>query len=104
MDDAVLAMLGSLYTYAGTYSTGLGVLELHDLPTEQVNKRLAQCAKQSVEEGGAKAIVLGCAGMSGLDAAIREACGPNIVIIDSVVAGTEILVGLVRANLASKEE
>lgn len=104
LDDAVLAMLGSLYTYAGTYSTGMGVLELHQLPTEQVNERLAQSAKKAVEQGGAKAIVLGCAGLSGLDAAIRQACGPDIVIIDSVIAGTEILVGLVRASLANKED
>lgn len=98
LDDAVLAMLGSLYNYAGTLSTGLGVLELHELPGEIVTAKLAECAKQAVEQNGAKALVLGCAGLSGLEEAIRGAVGPDIPIIDSVVAGTEILVGLVRAH------
>lgn len=98
LDDAVLAMLGSNYTYAGTFSTGLGVLEIHDLPAETVTAKLVDCAKLAVEKHDAKALVLGCAGLSGLDEAIRKAVGPGIAVIDSVVAGTELLVGLVRAN------
>lgn len=98
LDEAVLALLGSHFAYAGTYSTGLGVLQIHELPADQVQARLVECAKIAVEKNGAKALVLGCAGLSGLDEAIRNAVGPGIAIIDSVVAGTEMLVGLVRTN------
>lgn len=77
LDEAVASMIGSSAAihYAGTYSTGLGVLEIHELPMQTVKKKLVACAVKAVRERGATAIVLGCAGLSGLDSAIREAVG-----------------------------
>lgn len=99
LDDAVLSMLGSTFHYAGTFSTGLGVLEIHELPPTEVTNRLVGCAREAVAKG-ATSIILGCAGLSGLDEAIREAVGKHIPVIDSVVAGTEMLTGLVRSRSA----
>lgn len=98
LDDAVLSMIGTTgHMYKGTYTTGLGVLEIHELDHEQVVQRLVNCANQAVSNG-ATALILGCAGLTGLDEAVQKAVGDKIVIIDSVLAATEIVTGLVRAN------
>lgn len=101
LDDAVLAMLGSLYNYAGTISTGMGVLEIHDLPHEQVTRKLVAAAREAVDKRGATILIMGCASLSGLDSAIRHAVGPTIPVIDGVVAGTDILAALVRSAHSS---
>lgn len=102
LDQGVATFLGGSIgssIYAGTFSTGLGVLELHQLPKQKVKERLVQCALKAVNEHGATSIILGCAGLSGLEEAIREAVkGKNIAVIDSVVAGTQLLEGLVRSR------
>lgn len=54
-----------------------------------------------------KAICLGCAGMVGLDAAVREACieelgedeGVKVRIVDGVKAGVGLLVGMARTGM-----
>lgn len=99
LDNAVLNLLGSTFHYAGTYSTGLTVLECHDLPEEQVAERLVQKAKEAVENG-ATSIILGCAGLSGLDEKIREAVGKEIAIVDSVICATETVTGIIRNKKA----
>lgn len=99
LDTAVLSLLGSHVHYAGTFSTGLGVLEIHDLPQDIVTQKLVQKAKEAVD-AGAKSIILGCAGLSGLDEAIRNEVGKEIVIVDSVIAGVEALTGVVRNQSA----
>lgn len=100
LDDAVVKFLGasSDIHFTRTYSTGLGVLELHGLSFDVVAKRIGECAKQAIKDG-AKVVCLGCAGMSGLEKAVVDAVGNEIKIIDGVVAGTNILVGLLRSGL-----
>lgn len=97
LDDAVSAFTGSHHNYVGTFSTGLGVLDLHDLSPDLANQHIARAANAATEKG-AKYILLGCAGMAGMEKAVIEAVGDSVTVIDGVVAGTEILAGLVRAQ------
>ncbi|KAF5100179.1 hypothetical protein D0Z00_001386 [Geotrichum galactomycetum] len=100
LDLAVYNFVGAAtrdHAYVGTYSTGLGVLEIHALNHDEVVARLVVCAKRAVASG-ATALVLGCAGLSGLDTAIKQAVGRHIVVIDSVVAGIEVVKGLVGSD------
>lgn len=100
LDAAVYNFLGAAtrdHSYVGTYSTGLGVLEIHALAHDEVVARLVACAERAVARG-ATALVLGCAGLSGLDTAIKQAVGKHIVVIDSVVAGIEVTKGLIASD------
>ncbi|KAK9244521.1 Asp/Glu/hydantoin racemase [Lipomyces tetrasporus] len=97
LSEAVRAFLGSETLFAGTFSTGLGVLELHDASPEVVSQRIGEAALKAVQNG-ATAICLGCAGMAGMEEAISKAVGDKIRVVDGVVAGVEILVGLIRSG------
>lgn len=97
LDGAVLNMLGSHARYAGTISIGMGDLELNDLSEELVNQQIVDASLDAVSRG-ATCILLGCAGMAGMDEAVKKAVGNKVRVIDGVVAGTEILVGMVRSE------
>ncbi|KAK9332963.1 Asp/Glu/hydantoin racemase [Lipomyces starkeyi] len=97
LNDAVRALLGSETLFAGTFSTGLGVLELHDASADVVSQRIGDAAIKAVANG-ASVICLGCAGMAGMEEAITKAVGHKIRVVDGVVAGVEILVGLIRSG------
>ncbi|KZT60238.1 hypothetical protein CALCODRAFT_429848 [Calocera cornea HHB12733] len=89
---------GQSERFVGVMTTGLGVLELHAAPREEVNKRMGEAAKELVRRG-AGAIALGCAGMVGLGEAIGEAVGREVRVVD-VTSGLWELVGLVRCQQA----
>ncbi|KAK9322231.1 Asp/Glu/hydantoin racemase [Lipomyces orientalis] len=97
LNEAVRAFLGSETVFAGTFSTGLGVLELHDASADVVSQRIGEAALRAVQNG-ATVICLGCAGMAGMEEAISNAVGDKIRVVDGVVAGVEILVGLIRSG------
>ncbi|KAG8902680.1 hypothetical protein FRB99_004269 [Tulasnella sp. 403] len=82
--------------FAGVQSTGLGVLELHGADPKEISKRIGDAAKRLVEVEGVDVICLGCAGMSGMEEAVKLSVGPNIHVVDGVKAGLELLVGLAR--------
>lgn len=70
--------------------------ELHDLPIEQVRTTLGQVAlERLVRQRQADVIILGCAGMAGLEDAIRDACD-GVTVLDPVKCGLEIAIGLVN--------
>ncbi|KXS97522.1 hypothetical protein AC578_4606 [Pseudocercospora eumusae] len=108
LDDAVQELLGTKASerYIGTETTGLNANELHTAPKEEVDARMKVATKKLLE-AGAKAICLGCAGMSGMDGTVREACiellgeeqGKRIKIVDGVVCGAAFLEGALRAGL-----
>lgn len=82
---------------AGVVSSGLKVLDLESLPREQVMRRLCDKAREELQDRRqADVIVLGCAGMVGLDTAIREACRPGMVVLDPVRCALEMCVSLIR--------
>jgi len=83
--------------FAGVTSTGLGVLELHDANPDEVSQRIGLAARRLVEDAGADVICLGCAGMVGMEDAVRKGVnGKEVVVVDGVVSGVELLAGMIR--------
>lgn len=81
---------------AGVMSTGMTVLELEELPKEKVHQGLAVTAVKMVKEREADVILLGCAGMVGLDKIVQEAVGQDVTILDPVVCAVEMALSLAR--------
>jgi allantoin racemase len=81
---------------ASVRSTGLAVLDLERLPTEQVCKRLADEARLAVERDHAEVILLGCAGMAGLEDSVSAATG--VPVVDAVWAGVVLVGALARGG------
>jgi Asp/Glu/hydantoin racemase len=113
LTNGVLDYLGSddlseCKRFKGVESTGLNASELHDAPAEEVRKRMIKATRRLVKNGDVSAICLGCAGMAGMDAIVREACieelgqkkGEAVHIIDGVKAGIAALDGLIRSKTA----
>jgi Asp/Glu/hydantoin racemase len=112
LTEAVAHMLGTgrgpeSARFAGVETTGLNATDLHDAPPEEVRRRMKDAVKRLLKKGGVGAICLGCAGMSGMNEMVREACveqlgeqeGKQIRIIDGVQAGVAWLEGAVRAGI-----
>ena len=84
--------------FLGVASTGMTALELHEKDAGVVRERIAAAASQLVARG-ARTIIMGCAGMSGMEAAVRAGSnGERVQILDAVRSGVTVLEGLVRAN------
>lgn len=113
LQHAVHEMLGvdSTQRFAGCQTTGLNASELHDLPAEEVRGKMKEATKRLLHDGktagsDVRAICLGCAGMVGLEEAVREACteelgeekSKHIAIIDGVKAGVGQLLTLARGG------
>ena len=60
-----------------------------------------QAARAAVEEDMAEVIVLGCAGMAGLDKRIQEALG--VPVLDGVICALIIAEGLVRYGVSTSK-
>ena len=110
IDRGVLGFMGGVSArYAGCLATNLGVLELRD---ENSQEKVHRVIKEKVAELGHRgvgAIVLGCAGMAGMEPYIREcltaSIGDNaasaVAIIDGAKAGIHLLAGMARCNFTS---
>lgn len=111
LSEAVVDFLGTgseaSKRFAGVETTGLNATDLHDAPPEEVRKRMKDAVKRLLKRGQVGAICLGCAGMSGMDEMVREACveelgedsGNAIRIVDGVQAGVAWLEGAVRSGV-----
>ncbi|KAI0343628.1 hypothetical protein BDW22DRAFT_1356100 [Trametopsis cervina] len=109
LDVAVRAVLeqekrgiweGEEVEFVGVYSTGLSALELHTTPRAEVDGRIARAAERLFGTG-ARIVLLGCAGMSGMEDAVRAGAGgdEDLVIINGVGVGVLLLEGLVRKKM-----
>lgn len=83
-------------------------IRLIDAPVLEVEGNLAQMkklliseARKAVEEDGAEAILLGCAGLSGVDKEFERELG--VPVIDGVVAAVKILEALHDYGLATSK-
>ncbi len=88
--------------FVGVRSTGLNAAELHSTAREEVDRRIREASAGLVREG-ADIIILGCAGMSGMDEAVRQGAriaGKEVRIVDGVRAGVVLLEGMVRAQIS----
>lgn len=101
LDNAITSFIGTTEfpakKFQKTKALNVSVLNLSD-PNEfakiynKVKKFLDEYANDSID-----CVLLGCAGMAGLDSKLTEAF-PGIQFIDSVKIGVELLTGLVRFN------
>ncbi|RAL00013.1 carbon-nitrogen hydrolase [Aspergillus ibericus CBS 121593] len=80
---------------AGVEACNLGVLELESKDEAEVVGAMCGAAERLVAQG-ADTITLGCAGMVRLKGAVEKVAGPDVQVIDGVVAGVHHLVSLVR--------
>ena len=80
---------------AGVVSCKLGVLDLHEKSQDEVMAIMCGVGKELVERG-ADVLTLGCAGMTPLKAAVEEAVGEDVQVVDGVLAGVQHLSGIVR--------
>lgn len=83
---------------AGVGACAIGVLELDERPGAVVDV-MARKATELVRDKGADCILLGCAGMTGLRAAVQEAVGEDVQVVDGVLTGVYHLAGLVMSGL-----
>lgn len=60
-----------------------------------------EVARAAVEEDGAEVIVLGCAGMTGLDKKLQSALG--VPVLDGVVCALIVATGLVRYQVGTSK-
>jgi allantoin racemase len=91
-----VALLGVQSRCASVRSSGLAVLDLDRLPQTEVCARLAAEATTAVEVDGAEMILLGCAGMAGLQESVAAATG--VPVVDAVWAGVVLTGALARAG------
>ena len=106
LGDGEKVVLGG--RFSGCETTGLNASELHELPAEEVRGKMRDATKRLLRNGdwSLGAICLGCAGMVGLDDAVREACieelgvekGGEVRIVDGVKAGVSMLVASARGG------
>ncbi|KAJ5682521.1 gamma-tubulin [Penicillium macrosclerotiorum] len=83
--------------FAGVETTGLSAIELHKTDPEEVTKRICEATERLLRnyKSFVGAVCLGCAGMAGMEKAVREGCilaygqkdGNRVRIVDGVVAG-----------------
>ncbi|KAA8651771.1 hypothetical protein EYZ11_000004 [Aspergillus tanneri] len=94
--------------FAGVETTGLTAFELHTTPPDEVKRRVSKATERLIKNTSdpVTAICMGCAGMAGMEEAVREGCikayglqqGNRVRIIDGVVAGAGLLVTSCKAG------
>lgn len=94
--------------FAGVGTTGLTAVELHTTPAEEVRRRIIEATERLIKNSPhpVGAICMGCAGMAGMEEAVREGCvraygpkqGNRVSIVDGVVAGAGMLVTACKAK------
>jgi Asp/Glu/hydantoin racemase len=81
--------------FAGVYSTGLSAGDFHSVAPEVVRQRLREATRKLLESCSVGCVVMGCAGMAGLEDIIRstavEVYGRDLAaelhVLDAVQAG-----------------
>jgi len=94
--------------FAGVESTGLDAGDFHGgVDPAVIREKLKEATKRLLDRGNVSCVVMGCAGMAGLEEIIRSAAvetygpdqGRQILIIDGVKAG----VGLLEQGVRNKD-
>ncbi|ORY25521.1 Asp/Glu/hydantoin racemase [Naematelia encephala] len=89
---------------AGVVASGMSAEDLHNLPHKEVLDRLEKLAREELQEKRqADVIVLGCAGMTGLEDAIRKSCQKGMVVLDPVRCGLELCTSLLRMGVGTSK-
>ena len=77
--------------------TGLGVVG----DDKEKREKLIQEGEKAVEEDGAEVLILGCAGMAGLDKEIEKIV--NVPVIDGVVSALMLIESLIRYGVSTSK-
>ena len=109
LGDGVKNFLGSgeeeNSRFAAVSTTGLNADQLHSMPKEKVRDRMKAAVKSLMDANGdVEVIILGCAGMAGLEGLVREALmekygdkvGKSVFILDGVRCGIGMLENLIK--------
>lgn len=91
--------------FKGVESTGLNADELHTAPEQEVRQRMIDATRRQIKDKDVCVVILGCAGMAGMDKIVREACaqelgkedGQKVVIVDGVKAAIAMADGQLRS-------
>lgn len=78
---------------AGVWTSGLSVVQLHELSDKEVEEAIIDAGRLAIL-AGAEVICLGCAGMSGLQARIMQEL--KVPVVDSCEAGFMMLYSLCK--------
>jgi allantoin racemase len=95
-----LLLAGLLSRCASVRSSGLSVLQLEEDQDAAVKAIVAE-AERAVRQDKAEVICLGCGGMAGLDAAVRDATG--VPVVDGVTAAVKLAESLVSLGLSTSK-
>lgn len=95
-----LLLAGLWQRCASVRASGLSVLELEE-DAERTTEAIVAESIRAVQEDRAEVICLGCGGMAGLNAAVREATG--VPVVDGVAAAVTIAESLVRLGLTTSK-
>ncbi|KAH8706229.1 Asp/Glu/hydantoin racemase [Ilyonectria robusta] len=110
LGDGVKAFLGQDSTaanhkFAGVFTSGLTAGDFHTVSPEEVKAKLETAVAQLFASGNVSCVVMGCAGMAGLEDTIRASAiasygkdaGEQVYIVDGVKAGILQLEQTVRS-------
>ncbi|KAM5368457.1 hypothetical protein ACJZ2D_009527 [Fusarium nematophilum] len=113
LSDGVRGFLGQDKTglnhkFAGVFTSGLTAGEFHTVSPDQVREKLREATRRLLSSGKVSCVVMGCAGMAGLEDIIRstaiemygKADGDLVYIIDGVKAGVMQLEQMIRSKRA----
>lgn len=121
LNGAVEEMLGrerAQEVFRGVECVGMGAGELHDAVDDAsgveervraATRRLVGCGDDGIEGEGKNpkrrvgVVILGCAGMVGMEAWVREESEEGVRVVDGVKAGVGVLQGLVRGVIEVPE-
>lgn len=85
--------------FAGVVTSGLGVVELREGDQSHIETRMRETSVKMAAMG-ADVIILGCAGMAGMEelvkGGVRDAGLGEVKVVDGAKAGVEILAGIAR--------
>lgn len=87
---------------ASIRSTGTPVLALEGSEGSKVEELILFQAQKAIEEDGAEAISLGCAGMAGLDVRLQRELG--VPVIDGVPAAIKLVEALVGCGIQTSKQ
>lgn len=93
--------------FAGVYSTGLRAGDFHGgISLDVIRQRMKNATRRLLLSSHISCVVMGCAGMTGLETIIRDTAieeygpedGTDVCIIDGIKAGIGLLEQAVRAR------
>ncbi|KAF6843255.1 hydantoin racemase [Colletotrichum musicola] len=92
--------------FAGVVSTGLDAGDFHHVSPSEVKAKLEEATRELLSKGDVGCVVMGCAGMAGLEDIIRasavdlygEELGNRVFIVDGVKAGIMQLEQTIRSR------